>query len=94
MARKLQTGRKILGKVRASVIKKVAGELMQLYKDQITTDFEVNKQLVSQYVDARTKRMRNRIAGYLTGLKRVEEHRKQHMMAPAAVAPPEEERSR
>jgi len=94
LARKLQTGRKILGKVRASVIKKVAGELMQLYKDQITTDFEVNKQLVSQYVDARTKRMRNRIAGYLTGLKRVEEHRKQHMMAPAAVAPPEEERSR
>lgn len=83
-----------MGKVRASVIKKVAGELMQLYKDQITTDFEVNKQLVSQYVDTRGKRMRNRIAGYLTGLKRVEEHRKQHMMAPAAVAPPEEERSR
>ena len=83
-----------MGKVRASVIKKVAEELMQQHKDQITTDFEANKQLVTQYVDARTKRMRNRIAGYLTGLKRVEEHRKQHMMAPAAVAPPEEERDR
>jgi len=83
-----------LGKVRASVIKKTAEELMQQHRDQITTDFEANKQLVAQYVDTRTKRMRNRIAGYLTGLKRVEEHRKQHMMAPAAVAPPEEERGR
>ena len=83
-----------MGKVRASVIKKTAEELMQQHRDQITTDFEANKQLVVQYVDARTKRMRNRIAGYLTGLKRVEEHRKQHMMAPAAVAPPEEERGR
>ncbi len=83
-----------MGKVRASVIKKTAEELMQQHRDQITTDFEANKQLVAQYVDTRTKRMRNRIAGYLTGLKRVEEHRKQHMMAPAAVAPPEEERGR
>jgi small subunit ribosomal protein S17e len=65
---------------------------MQLHNDEIAIDFEKNKQLVDQYVDTRTKRMRNKIAGYLTGLKRVEEHRKQHMMAPAAVAPPEEEK--
>jgi small subunit ribosomal protein S17e len=83
-----------LGKVRASVIKKVAEELLQKHREQVTMDFEANKQLVAQYVDIRTKRMRNRIAGYLTGLKRVEEHRKQHMMAPAAVAPPEEERGK
>ncbi|MBS7622655.1 30S ribosomal protein S17e [Candidatus Bathyarchaeota archaeon] len=83
-----------MGKVRASVIKKVAEELLQQHREQVTMDFEANKQLVAQYVDIRTKRMRNRIAGYLTGLKRVEEHRKQHMMAPAAVAPPEEERGK
>ena len=83
-----------LGKVRSSVIKKTAEELMQTHGDQITTDFENNKQLVTQYVDTKTKKMRNRIAGYLTGLKRVEEHRKQYMMAPAAVAPPEEDRDK
>ena len=66
---------------------------MQLHKDEVAIDFEKNKQIVDQYVDTRTKRMRNKIAGYLTGLKRVEEHRKQHMMAPAAVAPPEDEKS-
>ncbi len=87
-------GWKQLGKVRSYVIKKTAEELMQLYRDRVTMDFEANKQLVAQYVDTRTKKMKNRIAGYLTGLKRVEEHRKQHMMAPAAVAPPEEERSK
>jgi len=83
-----------LGKVRSSMIKKVAEELMQTHNDQITTDFEGNKQFVTQQVDSKTKKMRNRIAGYLTGLKRVEEHRKQNMMAPAAVAPPDEDRDR
>jgi small subunit ribosomal protein S17e len=83
-----------LGKVRSYIIKKTAEELMQTHGDQIAADFENNKQLVTQYVDTKTKKMRNRIAGYLTGLKRVEEHRKQHMMAPAAVAPPEEDRDK
>ena len=76
------------------MIKKIAEELMRTHNDQITIDFESNKQFVTQQVDSKTKKMRNRIAGYLTGLKRVEEHRKQHMMAPAAVAPPEEDRDR
>ncbi|MGQ9543876.1 MAG: 30S ribosomal protein S17e [Candidatus Bathyarchaeia archaeon] len=80
-----------MGKVRPYLIKKIAEDFMRLHQDKVTTDFEVNKQLVKQYLDARTKRMRNRIAGYLTSLKRVEEHRKQHMMAPASVAPPEDE---
>ncbi|WP_455368243.1 30S ribosomal protein S17e [[Eubacterium] cellulosolvens] len=82
-----------MGKVRSYIIKKTAEELMQLHNDEIATDFEKNKQIVDQYIDTRTKRMRNKIAGYLTGLKRVQEHRKEHMMAPAAVAPPEEEKS-
>lgn len=79
-----------MGKVRSYIIKKTAEELMQLHNDEIATDFERNKQIVDQYLDTRTKKMRNKIAGYLTGLKRVEEHRKQHMMAPVAVAPPKE----
>lgn len=81
-----------MGKVRSYIIKKTAEELLQLHNDEIATDFEKNKLIVDQYLDTRTKRMRNKIAGYLTGLKGVEEHRKQHMMAPAAVAPPEEEK--
>ncbi len=83
-----------MGKVRAYIIKKTADEIIQAHGDKVTTDFDANKQLVDQYVETSTNKMRNRIAGYLTGLKRVEEHRKEHMMAPAAVAPPEEERSR
>ncbi|MBS7651436.1 30S ribosomal protein S17e, partial [Candidatus Bathyarchaeota archaeon] len=80
-----------LGKVRSYLIKKTAEEFMRLHQSEVTTDFELNKQLVKKYLDTRTKKMRNRVAGYLTSLKRVEEHRKQHMMAPASVAPPEEE---
>lgn len=81
-----------MGKVRSYIIKKTAEELLQLHNDEIATDFEKNKLIVDQYLETRTKRMRNKIAGYLTGLKRVEAHRKQHMMAPAAVAPPEDEK--
>ena len=83
-----------MGKVRSGIIKKTAEELLQKHKDEITTDFDNNKLMVNQYVDSKTKKLRNRIAGYLTGLKRVEEHRKQHMMAPASVPPPEDDRNK
>lgn len=42
---------------------------MQLYdkfKDQLTTDYQSNKKIVDNYVDVMSKKVRNRIAGYLT----------------------------
>ncbi len=43
---------------------------MQHYPDEFTIDFETNKRLVEQYTDVESKKVRNRIAGYIVRLVR------------------------
>jgi small subunit ribosomal protein S17e len=57
-----------LGSVRPRYIKNAARMLLQLYPDTFTEDFESNKRLVEQLTDVKTKKVRNRIAGYLVTL--------------------------
>jgi small subunit ribosomal protein S17e len=62
-----------LGKIRPSHIKNIAKEILAKYGDLIEDDFEKNKELLDQILDVKSKRLRNRIAGYLTSLISVEE---------------------
>ncbi|MFP3225411.1 MAG: 30S ribosomal protein S17e [Sulfolobaceae archaeon] len=55
-----------MGNVYTKDIKRVSIELYGKLKDQVTTDFAKNKKLVEEYVDVQSKKVRNRIAGYLT----------------------------
>ncbi len=64
-----------MGKVRIAAVKKVARDLVTRYPDKFNTDFEANKKALNQLVEARTKRMRNRVIGYITRLKITEETR-------------------
>lgn len=57
-----------MGKVRINVVKRTARELLEKYPDLFTNDFNHNKMVVSKLVDTRSKRLRNRIAGYVTHL--------------------------
>lgn len=42
-----------------------------MYPDSFTTDFETNKRLVEQFTDVESKKVRNRIAGYLVTLVKI-----------------------
>ncbi|MFO7836252.1 MAG: 30S ribosomal protein S17e [Candidatus Thorarchaeota archaeon] len=64
-----------MGSIRPNFIKTAARKLLRYYPDEFTTDFETNKRLVEQYSDAKTKRVRNRIAGYLVRLITIEQTR-------------------
>ena len=57
-----------MGKVRTEQVKRVARELLDKYPNKFTTDFENNKQFVSQLTNISTTKMRNKIAGYTTRL--------------------------
>jgi len=57
-----------LGSIRPRYIKNAAKNLLALYPDTFTDDFETNKRLVEQLTDTKSKNVRNRIAGYLVGL--------------------------
>jgi small subunit ribosomal protein S17e len=64
-----------LGKVRTDTIKRISRELLKRFPDRFTGDFESDKQGVNELVVTPSKRLRNRIAGYITRLKVVEAER-------------------
>ncbi|MEM2122430.1 MAG: 30S ribosomal protein S17e [Candidatus Bathyarchaeia archaeon] len=65
-----------LGKVRIEVVKKMARELLTKFPDAFNTDYYENKRRVTEFIDVESKRLRNRIAGYITSLKRTGTRRK------------------
>jgi len=60
-----------MGKVRPRYIKNLARKLLELYPDKFTTDFEHNKKMVMELADIPSKKVRNRVAGYITHLVRM-----------------------
>lgn len=57
-----------MGNVRPTYIKRVAISLLETYPQFFNEDFQHNKIMVGRVTDVSSKKMRNRIAGYLTTL--------------------------
>ncbi|MCD6492196.1 MAG: 30S ribosomal protein S17e [Archaeoglobaceae archaeon] len=55
-----------MGTVKPAYIKIIATELLKKYGSEFTNDFNENKKLVLQYTNITSKRVRNRVAGYIT----------------------------
>jgi len=55
-----------LGRIRQTFIKRTGNELIEKFEDKFTRDFETNKKIVEEVALISTKRLRNRIAGYIT----------------------------
>lgn len=68
-----------MGKVRTETVKRTARELIERFPDKFTNEYEANKTVVNELVRAPSKKLRNRIAGYVTRLK-VTETKKATMM--------------
>ncbi|MEJ5293495.1 MAG: 30S ribosomal protein S17e [Candidatus Methanosuratincola sp.] len=66
-----------MGKVRIGKVKSISNELVLKYGNVFTIDFEENKKLVQQYTDITSKRLKNRVAGYITRLKVNEKKREE-----------------
>ncbi len=64
-----------MGKVRIRLVKRTARELLEKYPDLFTTDFEHNKEVVKRLINIKSKRIRNRIAGYITHLVKLRKKR-------------------
>lgn len=64
-----------MGKVRPTFIKRTARELLEKYRDRFKPDFEHNKRVVQELTNIRSKRIRNRVAGYITRLIKIEMRR-------------------
>lgn len=59
-----------MGRIKTAQIKRVTHELMELHGNEFTESFEVNQEIVGKLISTSSKRLRNKIAGYVTKLVR------------------------
>ncbi|MEF8857152.1 MAG: 30S ribosomal protein S17e [Haloplanus sp.] len=52
--------------IKPKYVKQLGGLLLERYPEAFNTDFETNKEGVSQLTNVESKGVRNRIAGYIT----------------------------
>merc|ERR1711916_249930 len=57
-----------MGRVRTKTVKKAAKLIVEKYYPRLTDDFQVNKKICDEAASIPSKRMRNKIAGYVTHL--------------------------
>lgn len=55
-----------MGRIKTALIKRITFKLFEERKDKFTTDFTKNKEMVEQFTNTTSKKLRNIIAGYLT----------------------------
>jgi len=52
--------------VKPSYIKNIGTELLEYHREKFSGDFDENKKAVGSATDIPSKRVRNRVAGYIT----------------------------
>jgi small subunit ribosomal protein S17e len=62
-----------MGKVRTEMVKRISNELVDRYERSFTMDFEQNKQFLNEIGLDVSKKLRNKIAGYVTRIMKFEE---------------------
>jgi len=63
-----------MGRVRTKTVKRVARLVIERYYTRLTLDFHTNKRICDQIAEIPSKKLRNKIAGFITHLmKRIQE---------------------
>jgi len=65
-----------LGRIRPRFIKRAAVEVMRKYTTELSIDYEHNKGFLEDVIEVPSIKVRNRIVGYVTTLKKIEEREK------------------
>ena len=62
-----------MGRVRQTYVKRLAKDLVSADEEKFSEDFDENKEKLKDTEKFKSKRLRNRVAGYITTLKGQEE---------------------
>jgi small subunit ribosomal protein S17e len=55
-----------MGRIKTRKVKSITQDLMEIYGDRFTGDFNENKKKVNELTNVESKKLRNIIAGYAT----------------------------
>ncbi len=59
-----------MGRIKTTFIKRIGKDLLENHPDKFTTDFLKNKAIVDQFVEIKSKKLKNVLTGYVTSLKK------------------------
>ncbi len=62
-----------MGRIKTALVKRVTRELLKAHRNQFSSEFVKNKEVVNSIANMPSKKIRNVVAGYLTRLKRSEQ---------------------
>ena len=62
-----------MGRIKTTLVKRSAEEFLERYPDRFKNKFEENKEILNEIGDISSKKLRNKIAGYLARLNKVKE---------------------
>lgn len=57
-----------MGRIKQKFIKNRAFELIEAHADRFSGDFKKNKEAIAEFADTRSKKTKNKLAGYVTRL--------------------------
>jgi small subunit ribosomal protein S17e len=75
-----------MGSVRVDLVKRVAERLLEEHPESFSKDFDANKKALDNFLDLGSKKLRNLIAGYITGLMNQKEREKEKERQPGEEA--------
>lgn len=55
-----------MGRIRTDSLKKLGNELLENFSDRFTDNFDKNKEIVDELINLESKKIRNRLTGYIT----------------------------
>ena len=62
-----------MGRIKTKLIKRVTLDLVREHRSEFKDSFELNKGIITKFVDIPSKKLRNTIAGYVTRLVKTKE---------------------
>lgn len=55
-----------MGRIKTSLIKKIGLSLLEKYPEKFSQDFKKNKEVLKEFMEIKSKKIRNMVAGYIT----------------------------
>jgi len=66
-----------MGRIKTILVKRVTKKLVEEHKDEFCEDYNKNKEVLRKYINVRSPKIRNVIAGYTTRLVKQSKDEKQ-----------------
>lgn len=61
-----------MGNIKTNFVKRVGRKIYELHADKFSDDYSKNREIIKGIIDIKSKSLRNKIAGYVTNLKKQE----------------------